>query len=96
MSPDYRKGAKSFSFRDCEDGEIAPKTHDLSRLAVHPSLFDLMSEEQQNFIEDLNPYSIEARYPPFQDEIEEGLTKESCEELIVETEAVLCWIKKQL
>jgi len=90
------KALKAVISRDCAEGEIPPKIHDLSKLAVRAKLFDLMTEEQQDFIEDLNPLNIEARYPEYKDEIAAGLTKENCGELIEETEALLCWIKEQL
>jgi HEPN domain-containing protein len=67
-----------------------------SKLAVRAELFDLMSEEQQDFLDQLNPLNIEARYPEYIDEIADRLTKEDCEELIMGTEELLCWIKKQL
>ncbi len=90
------KALKAVVARDCTDGEIPPKTHDLSKLAVRASLYDLMSEEQQDFIDDLNPLNIEARYPEYKNEIAAGLTKENCGEFIVRTEELLCWIKEQL
>jgi HEPN domain-containing protein len=90
------KALKAVISQDCKEGEIPPKIHDLSKLAVRTGLLDLMSEEQQDFIEDLNPLHIEARYPEYKDEIAAGLTKENCGELVLGTEKLLCWIKKQL
>ena len=55
-----------------------------------------MTEGQQDIIDDLNPLNVEARYPEYKDEIAAGLTKTNCEELIMETEELLCWIKEQL
>jgi HEPN domain-containing protein len=80
----------------CNEGEIPPKIHDLSKLAIRAELFDLMTEKQQDFLDEINPLNIEARYPEFKDEIAAGLTKENCVELIAKTEELLCWIKKQL
>jgi HEPN domain-containing protein len=90
------KALKAVISRDCEEGEIPPKIHDLSKLAIRAKLFDLMSEEQQDFIDDLNPLNIESRYPEYKDEIAAGLTKESSREFVKGTEAMLCWIKEQL
>lgn len=90
------KSLKAVISRDCNEGEIPPKIHDLSKLAIRAKLFSIMSEEQQNFIDDLNPLNIESRYPEYKDEIAAGLTKENCGELIKGTEAMLCWIKEQL
>ncbi|NLB80662.1 MAG: HEPN domain-containing protein [Clostridiaceae bacterium] len=90
------KALKAVVARDCTDGDLPPKIHDLSKLAVCASLFDLMSEEQQDFLDDLNPLNIEARYPEYKYEIAAGLTKENCEKFIVRTEKLLCWIKERL
>jgi HEPN domain-containing protein len=90
------KALKAVISRDCEEGEIPPKIHDLTKLAVRAKLFDSMSEEQQNFVDDLNPLNIESRYPGYKDEIAAGLTEEICGELIKETEGLLCWIKERL
>jgi len=90
------KALKAVISRDCEEGEIPPKIHDLSKLAVRAKLFDLMTEEQQDFMDYLNPLNIESRYPEYKDEIAADLTKENSGELIRGTEAMLCWIKEQL
>ena len=90
------KALKAVISRDCAEGEIPPKIHDLTKLAIRANLFDLMSDEQQNFIDDLNPLNIESRYPEYKDEIAAGLTKEICSVLIKGTEVLLCWIKQQL
>ena len=90
------KALKAVISRDCAEGEIPPKIHDLSKLAIRAKLFDLMSEEQQDFIDYLNPLNVEARYSEYKDEVATGLTKENCKKMIMETEELLCWIKEQL
>ena len=90
------KALKAIIARDCEEGEIPPKIHNLSKLAVSANLFEMMSEQQQDLIYELNPLNIEARYPEYKDEIAVGLSRDNCEELIAGTEGLLCWIKKQL
>jgi len=89
------KALKAVISRNCAEGEIPPKVHDLSRLAVRAGVIDDMSEAQQDFIEELNPLNIEARYPAYRDQIYETLTQGKCEELTNGTEELLCWIKKQ-
>ena len=90
------KAIKAIIARDCVEGEIPPKIHDLSKLAIRAKLMDIMSEEQQDFIEELNPLNIEARYPEYKDAIVAGLSAEICKEFIAGTEGLLCWIKEQL
>jgi HEPN domain-containing protein len=90
------KGLKAVISRDCEEGEIPPKIHNLLKLSARAKVYELMSEKQQDFIAALNPLNIEARYPEYKNEIAAGLTSENCDELIQETEALLGWIKNQL
>ena len=63
------KALKAVIAKKCAEGEIPPKTHDLSKLAVRAALFDSMTEEQQDFIEVLNPLNIEARYPEYKNSL---------------------------
>jgi len=90
------KALKAVIARDCADDEIPPKIHDLLKLAVRAKLFDVMSEEQRDFIDGLNPLNIEARYPEYKAEMTQSLTKEKCQGLVIRTEDLLCWIKAQL
>ena len=90
------KGIKAIIARDCSEGEIPPKIHDLSKLAIHAKIFETMTFIQQDFIEELNPLNIDARYPEYRQQLMAMLTKDKCEEIIEETEKFLCWIKEQL
>jgi HEPN domain-containing protein len=90
------KALKAVIARDCMEGEIPPKTHDLSKLAVHAKLIDAMSEDQQDFLEILNPLNIESRYPEYKKQLMSMLTKDKCEKIIARTGEFLCWIKRQL
>jgi len=90
------KSLKAVIARDCAEGEIPPKIHDLSKLAIKANLYDQMTEEQQDFIDELNPLNVEARYTEYKDDISVGLTKETCNDYITGTEGLLCWIKEQL
>jgi HEPN domain-containing protein len=89
------KALKAVIARSCVEGEFPPKIHDLSRLAVLADIIHAMSEEQQDFIETLNPLSIQARYPAYKDKLYTTLTHEKCQELVDSTEELLCWIKTQ-
>jgi len=78
------------------DGSLPPKIHDLGRLALLSGLLENMGEEQQDFIEVLNPLNIEARYPKYKDNLAQNLGSAVCRQLLKETEGLLCWIKEQL
>jgi HEPN domain-containing protein len=90
------KAMKAVIARDCAEDEIPPKIHDLGKLATRSKLFGNMSDEQKIVIEYLNPLNIEARYPEYKKRLLEMLTHEKCEIILAGTEALLCWIKKQL
>ena len=90
------KALKAVISRDCAEGEVPPKIHDLGKLADRSKLFDKMTDGQKTFIEYLNPLNIEARYPEYKKYLLEMLTHEKCKSILVETEELLCWIKEQL
>jgi len=90
------KAFKAVIARDCVGDEIPPKIHDLRKLGKKAGLFEKLSEEQKETIGKLNPLSIEARYPEYKNRIAANLTSDICQELINETEGLLCWIKEQL
>jgi len=90
------KALKAIIAHDCANGEMPPRIHDLTKLSARASLIDDMSSEQQDFLEELNPLNIEARYPENREHIAQRLNNTVCQALIKKTEALLCWIKKQL
>jgi HEPN domain-containing protein len=89
------KALKGVIARDYAEGEIPPKIHDLSKLAVRAGVIDAMTPKQQDFIEELNPLNIEARYPAYKDQVHRSLTQTKCQEIVVKAEELLCWIKAQ-
>ena len=72
------------------------KTHNLTKLAEQGNVFDDLSESQLNFLEELNPLNIEARYPSYKAGLASILNAEKTAKLLSETEDFLCWIKKRL
>jgi len=90
------KAFKAVIARDCAEGEIPPKIHNLLKLSQKAGLFTLMSETQTDLIDELNPMNIEGRYPEYKQKAAEAISKEGAPKLIAETEALLCWIKEQL
>jgi len=89
------KSLKAVIARDLPDGELPPKIHNLLKLAEEASLTDKMSNKQEALLELVNPLSIDARYPGY-DDGNPPPTKEICERVVIEIEEFICWIKKQL
>lgn len=75
---------------------IPPKTHDLIKLAKSSGIYTNMSDEQIDFLYLLLPLNIESRYPSYKEELLAELSEDRCKSIIIETEALLIWIKQQL
>ena len=76
--------------------DVPPRTHDLRKLAMLGNLLDDLSAEQRTLMEKLLPLHIEARYPEYKIKMLETLTTDYCKQILSETEAFLCWIKRRL
>jgi HEPN domain-containing protein len=90
------KALKAMIARDCSENEFPPKIHNLTKLAERTEVFNAMDKKQRDFLRELNPLNIEARYPEYKNELLAMLTKDKCVEFITETENLLCWIKTLL
>ena len=72
------------------------KIHSLSRLAERSDLDKEMTDEQLDFIDELEPLNIEARYPSYKERLMKSLTAERCRELIKQTNELRTWMKSKL
>jgi HEPN domain-containing protein len=71
-------------------------THNLIKLAREANLNFVLSKEQRDLIDTLNPLSIETRYPAYKEKLIEELNKEKCIEILKSTEELFSWIKEKL
>jgi HEPN domain-containing protein len=76
--------------------ETPPYTHSLSLLAKTGGFYDFLSEEQKDFIDQVEPLNIEARYPSYKERLLSSLTESKCKSLIEKTNSILIWIKERL
>jgi len=76
--------------------DIPPFTHNLKNLAERCELLPVFSEEQLDFIEEILPMNIEARYPKHKEMLFKLLTPQKCREIINQTESLCQWIKQRL
>jgi HEPN domain-containing protein len=76
--------------------EVPPFTHELPYLAVRGGFYALLSEEQKDFIDRLNPLNIRARYPDYRKELAKELTASRCRAIMEDTKRVQQWIKEKL
>ena len=59
-------------------------------------MVEKITEEQKEFLDVISPLNIEARYPTQKQEVFESLNKDTCKDIIKETEELVKWIKKKL
>ena len=72
------------------------RLHDLVKLAEQAVLVNELSDAQMDFLEELTPFNIEARYPSYKEKMAAKLSEQYCNSLIVRTEEYLCWTKQLL
>ena len=76
--------------------ETAPFSHSLSYLAKKGEFYELFSKEQKDFIDQLEPLNIEARYPSHKERLLKSLTDKKCKEILKDTKELQQWIKVKL
>lgn len=76
--------------------ETAPYSHSLSYLAKKGDFYSEFSEEQKDFIDQIEPLNIEARYPFHKERLLKSLNETKCHEILSETKKICEWIKMKL
>jgi HEPN domain-containing protein len=76
--------------------ETAPFSHSLSYLAKKGDFYESFSEEQKDFIDQIEPLNIEARYPSHKERLLKSLTEKKCSEILKKTKELQIWIKEKL
>ncbi|MDD4107407.1 MAG: HEPN domain-containing protein [Prolixibacteraceae bacterium] len=76
--------------------ETAPYSHSLSYLAKKGEFYDLFTEKQKEFIDQVEPLNIEARYPSHKEKLLRSLSELKCREIISQTKELQKWIKERL
>jgi len=62
--------------------DVAPYSHSLSYIAKEGNFYELFSDDQKDFIDQIEPLNIEARYPSHKERLLKSLTKSKCIEII--------------
>ncbi len=78
------------------NNQSAPYSHSLSFIAKKGSFLSIFNEEQLDFIDQIEPLNIEARYPSYKERLLKSLTEAKCRTLIDETKKLQLWIKQKL
>jgi len=78
------------------NSETAPYTHSLSYLAKKGAFYEEFTDDQKDFIDQVEPLNIEARYPSQKERLFRSLTHKKCLELFEQTQKLQQWIKEKL
>lgn len=76
--------------------ETAPYSHSLSYLAKKGDFYEEFTEDQKDFIDQIEPLNIEARYPSHKERLLRSLSHAKCIEIIEQTKELQQWIKEKL
>jgi len=76
--------------------KTAPFSHSLSYIAKKAGIYKNFSEKQKEFLDQLEPLNIEARYPSHKEQLLASLTERRCNEILNKTKELYAWIKQKL
>ncbi len=76
--------------------DTPPYTHNLLFLSQECGLIDKMDELKINFLKELQPLNIEARYPGYKNLIYKKLSVTKTNEILKSTREFVKWIKSML
>ena len=75
------------------NNQLPPKTHNLIKLAKRTDLE--LTEEQIVFLDEVNDFNIETRYPQYKNEFYKRCTIEFAENYHLKIEAMAVWLRSQ-
>lgn len=76
--------------------DIPPFSHSLSLIAKKGDFYESFTEEQKEFIDQIEPLNIEARYPSHKERILKSLSNSRCKDILNQTKELQQWIKVKL
>ena len=72
--------------------DVPPYIHEHKRLAEVCGLYGQMSDGQRNFLQEIRPMNIEARYPDYKRSIANALNAERIRQIVEQTKQMQQWI----
>ena len=70
--------------------------HNLNRLAEIASISDKLTSEQFNFLAELTPYHIEARYGDYKESLSEIINDKEGEQIYRKTKGIYEWLYQKI
>lgn len=77
-------------------GTLPPKVHGLSYLIDKIGLKSFFSEEQMDFIDELEPLNIQSRYPEYREKLLQEMDAVYTKTILSKTKELYSWIKTKL
>lgn len=75
--------------------DVPPYIHEHKRLAELCGLYARMSDEQRDFLQEIRPMNIEARYPDYKRSIAKTLGEDNTRQIIEQTNQMQQWILQE-
>ncbi len=70
--------------------------HNLSRLAEIAEIKNHLNSEQFNFLAELTPYCIEARYGDYKESLSEIINEKKAKEIYEKTQEIFKWLYREI
>ena len=74
--------------------DTPPKSHHLVNLAVLSKIE--LSDEQKIFLDEVNDFNLEVRYPEYKNELYKTCTNKFAEEYLLKIKEYYLWLKSQI
>ena len=87
------KVLKALYVRDNQN-QLPPKTHNLVKLAENTNI--VLTAEQKFFLDEVNDFNLEVRYPEYMRKFYKKCTKDFAESYFIRIKEMFQWIKSQL
>ena len=84
---------KAYWTATCDD--VPPYIHEHKRLAELCGLYWKMSDEQRDFLQEIRPMNIEARYPDYKRSIANSLNEVKVGQIVEQTKQMQQWILQE-
>jgi len=78
------------------NSDIPPFSHSLSLIAKKGGFYENFTDDQKDFIDQIEPLNIEARYPSHKERILKSLSNSRCKDILNKTKELQQWIKVKL
>ena len=75
--------------------DVPPYIHEHKRLAELCGLYSQMSDEQRDFLQEIRPMNIEARYPDYKRSIANTLGEDKTRQIVEQTKQMQQWILQE-